>query len=213
MLPYGNVARSKMKRTRVTVISSAVISFFFALTLVAQIQPSYVLITDGSVRVNGVPAPRMIAISSGDVIETASGASGKISAPGTSILVGQNSHVSAVGNQLVVNSGSAVVSTTNGISTQLPQYSVTPAGSGAAKYQVAIQGSSSSVVSSVGQLKITSPAGSATNLATGQTVVLSSGQSSISSVSGTLGSAPPTSFVQSSKPFISPPCRNNRQCP
>jgi hypothetical protein len=104
-----------MKRSMLPPIFGAVICVLFAATALAQSQPTYMLMSDGLVRVNGVTVPRSTVVFPGDIIETTKGAAAKISAPGTSMLVNENSSVSVDGNsKLVVTSGSAVANSSSG---------------------------------------------------------------------------------------------------
>ena len=75
-------------------------------TALAQNQQTYMLMSEGLVRVNGVPVPRSTVVFPGDIVETSNGAAARISAPGRSMLVPESSRVSVDGG-LVVNSGAA----------------------------------------------------------------------------------------------------------
>ena len=104
-----------MKRSMLPPIFGAVICVLFAATALAQSQPTYMLMSDGLVRVNGAVVPRSTVVFPGDIIETTKGAAAKISAPGTSMLVNENSSASVDGNsKLVVTSGSAVANSSSG---------------------------------------------------------------------------------------------------
>src|ERR1017187_3013486 len=105
-----------MKCVRLSQILGAVTCVLFAATAFAQTQPTYMLVSSGLVRVNGVTVPRSTVVFPGDIIETTKGAAAKISAPGTSMLVSENSSVSVDGNsKLVVTSGSAGANYTSGV--------------------------------------------------------------------------------------------------
>jgi hypothetical protein len=86
----------------------------------AQSQQSYLLRSDGQVRVNGITVPTTAVVSPGDLIETSKGSMAKIAAPGVSLLVGENSRVS-VKNGSLVDLGSSTSAPLGGASANFGQ--------------------------------------------------------------------------------------------
>ena len=121
-----------MKVTRLSSSLGVVLFILAFASALAQAQQAYVLQSQGLVRVNGVAAPHSIVVFPGDVVETAKGAAAKISAPGTSMLVAENSRVSLSNGKLVVVAGSGLINTGLGaaLATSNPSESVTVAPSG-----------------------------------------------------------------------------------
>jgi len=86
----------------------------------AQSQQSYLLRSDGQVRVNGIAVPTTTVVSPGDLIETSKGSKAKIAAPGVSMVVGENARVSVTKGALV-NVGSSTSSSPDGGSASFGQ--------------------------------------------------------------------------------------------
>ncbi len=178
----------------------------------AQAQQSYLLRSEGDVRVNGVTVPGTAVVSSGDLIETAKGSVAKIAAPGVSMLIGESSTVSVRTGFLGVDRGSAAVSSNGSILTGASQYSIAPVGASVAKYQIANVGAGLSVFSDTGRLTITSLTSRPVNLLSGEkTVLQSSGAASGNASSARLDSSA-VNFEQLDAPPLSGLCKAVKDC-
>lgn len=100
----------------IRVYALAVICLLSAVGLFAQTKQSYLLRSDGDVRVNGIAVPSTTIVSPGDVIETSKGSVAKIAAPGASTLIGENSRVSVKTGTLAVDHLSAASSSNTALS-------------------------------------------------------------------------------------------------
>lgn len=189
--------------------------------LSAQTKHTYLLRSDGSVKVNGVVVPGSAVVSTGDLVETDKASAAKLTTPGMAMLVGENSRVTVASDKLAVDYGTASVSTTNGMATRASQYSVSPAGAQTAKYQIVNTGTSLSVTSSVGRLTVNSILSAPTEIAVGEQVVVSSGAATSNYVGMTLPSGSVGGFTQLTgvgasgicKNAQGCPCKNTKQCP
>ncbi len=128
---------------------------------------SAVLKSTGSVVLNGAGAPATTAIFSGDTVRTANGAVLTISAPGSTVLLPQNSQLTFKGKSINLADGRATVTTTKGMSVTTDHYRIAPDATGAAQYEIDKSGDSLLVRASKGGLTIQS---------SGKTVTLSQGQ-------------------------------------
>lgn len=164
--------RCQMKPFSVRAIALAVC--LLGLTLIsAQSQESYLLRSNGTVRVNGITVPGTAMVSAGDLIETSNGSVARISAPGVSMFVGENSKVSVKSGFLALDQGAAAITSRSGVLTGASQYSFSPVGTGSARYQIANVDGSLSVFSKAGGLQIAGPGGGS-SLLSGQKATLSS---------------------------------------
>jgi hypothetical protein len=158
-----------------------------------------VLRSSGTVAVNGSAVPTTSALFNGDKVQTAEGAVVTISAPGSTVLLPANSQMVFHGGALELTAGSASISTIKGMTAKLDKYSITPASSGSAKFEIKKVGSAMSIHSSSGVLKVSAP-GDSFSLAEGATVTVDSatGRLNATSPSGTtakaFGSPTNTSF-------------------
>jgi hypothetical protein len=177
-----------------------------------QAQQSYLLRSNGEVRVNGVAVPGTAVVSPGDLIETSKGSIAKIAAPGMSMLVGEDSKVSVKAGFLGVDRGSAAVSSNGGIMTGASQYSIAPEGTNAAKYQIANVGGAVSVSSEKGGLTIMGPNSAATNVLSGRKTMLTSASANSVHTSSALLDSSSVKFQQVSAPAISGVCRTAKEC-
>ena len=192
-------------------VSPIAVAFFLliATCISAHSQQTYLLRSNGEVRVNGIAIPGSTVISPGDVIETSKGSAAKIAAPGVSMLVGENSRVSVKSGSLAVDQGSANVSTNSGILTGASQYSIS--GTGTTKYQIANTAGSLSVLSTGGPLTISGPSGRAASLQSGQKGVFPSSSAS-SAHSASMFDSSTVGFQPMSSSPITQACKNAREC-
>lgn len=90
----------------------------------------------GPVRVNGSAVPSSTTIFTGDKIETLSGGTASISAPGTMIQLAPDSSAIYSDKTLDLGCGSALVTTTQGEVVRVSGITITPAGQGTTKFRV-----------------------------------------------------------------------------
>jgi len=183
----------------------------FGATFVAGQSQSYLLRSDGAVRVNGVSVPGTAMVSVGDFVETAKGSVARISAPGVSMFVGENSRVSVRSGFLALDQGSAAVSSKGKVLTGASQYSIAPVGVSGAKYQIANLDGSLSVFSKIGQLDIVGPTGGA-SLGSGQRAILSASKSTSDYGNFTGLDMSSAQFDSSSGPALTNVCRTAALC-
>ena len=138
----------------------------FSVLLLAADNPA-VLKSTGSVVLNGAGAPATTAIFSGDTVRTANGAVLTISAPGSTVLLPQNSQLTFKGKSVNLADGKATVTTTKGMSVIADHYRIAPVTTGAAQYEIEKSGDALLVRASKGAVTIQS---------SGKTVTLSEGQ-------------------------------------
>lgn len=146
-----------------------------------------VLKSTGSVVLNGTGAPATTAIFSGDTVRTADGAVLTISAPGSTVLLPQNSQLTFKGKSLKLADGKATVTTTKGMSVTADHYLIAPGATGAAQYEIEKTGDALLVRASKGAVTIQS---------SGKTVTLSEGQ--VAALNSQKGLLSVQSFEQSS---------------
>jgi ferric-dicitrate binding protein FerR (iron transport regulator) len=128
---------------------------------------SAVLKSTGSVVLNGAGAPSTTAIFSGDTVRTSTGAVLTISAPGSTVLLPQNSQLTFKGKSVNLADGKATVTTTKGMSVTADRYLIAPGTEGSAQYEIEKAGDALMVRASKGAVTIQS---------SGKTVTLSEGQ-------------------------------------
>jgi hypothetical protein len=96
---------------------------------------SAMLNATGEVTVNGVPVQQSTAIFPGDRLKTGQQALATLTAPGSAVMIPANTVFVLADNELDVACGTAVVSTSQGMSARLANVAVSPAG-GSAKFEV-----------------------------------------------------------------------------
>lgn len=133
-----------------------------------------VMNSSGAVALNGNVTPTTTALFRGDRVVTADGAVVTISSPGSTVLIPSNSQMVFNGGVLDLTAGTASISTTKGMAAHTDQYTVAPATSGTAKFEVKKTGSSVLIHASRGVLNVSTP-GKTFTLAEGATVTLDSG--------------------------------------
>jgi hypothetical protein len=137
------------------------------LGLLAAASDSAVLTSTGSVALNGAGAPTTTAIFSGDTVRTSVGSAVTISAPGSTVLVPQNSQLTFKGGSVNLSSGKATITTTRGMSVATDQYVISPGSQGTAQYELEKTGDSLLVHPTKGVVTIQS-AGKTLTIAEGQ---------------------------------------------
>jgi len=151
-----------------------VVFLLIALCSVASLAGSHssaVLKSTGAVVLNGAGAPATTAIFSGDTVRTTTGSVLTISAPGSTILLPQNSQLTFKGNSVDLTGGKATITTTKGMSVAADRYLVGPGASGTAQYEIERSGDGLLVHASKGPVTIKS-SGKAVTLTEGQVAVL-----------------------------------------
>jgi len=132
---------------------------------------SAVLKSTGAVVLNGTGAPATTAIFSGDTVRTTVRSILTISAPGSTILLPQNSQLTFKGNSVDLTGGKATVTTTKGMSVAADHYLVEPGASGIAQYEIERSGDALLVHASKGAVTIKS-SGKIVTLTEGQVAAL-----------------------------------------
>jgi hypothetical protein len=159
-----------------------------------------VMSSSGAVAVNGNGTPATTALFKGDKVVTADGAVVTISSPGSTVLIPSNSQMVFNGGVLDLTAGTASISTTKGMAAHTDKYTVAPATSGTAKFEVKKTGSSVLIHASRGVLNV-SGAGKTFTLAEGTTVTLDSGTGTANAASHS-AAAPGLYGAQSSTSFF-----------
>jgi hypothetical protein len=131
---------------------------------------------------NGAGAPATTAIFSGDTVRTTGGSVLTISAPGSTVLLPQNSQLTFKGNSVHLTDGKATVTTTKGMSVSADHYLISPGTQGAAQFEIEKSGDGLLVHAAKGAVTITS---------SGKMVTLSEGQvASVNAQNGVLSVQP-----------------------
>ena len=97
---------------------------------------SAMVITAGHAMVNGSVIPSSSALFNGDVIATAVASAATIDANGSMVLVMPNSSVQFKGNYLDMGSGDVVVTTSKGMAVKVGKFTISPAATQSAKFEV-----------------------------------------------------------------------------
>jgi hypothetical protein len=140
----------------VRIVSIALLLVVTSPLLMADPAPkSAMLFATGPVRVNGLGSARTSAVFGGDAIATDASATGTISSLGSVVMVPPNSLVVFQGNDIVLNTGFAVVSTTRGMRAQVGNYAVAPAQNGNGRFEVMRAGSFVHIRAARGPVTIT----------------------------------------------------------
>jgi hypothetical protein len=160
-----------------------------------------VMRSSGAVALNGNGTPTTTALFKGDKIVTADGAVVTISSPGSTVLIPANSQMVFNGGVLDLTAGTASISTTKGMAAHTDKYTVAPATSGTAKFEVKKTGSSVLIHATSGVLNVSAP-GNTFTLAEGATATLDSGTGTYKTASHN-AAAPGVYGVQSNASFFS----------
>jgi ferric-dicitrate binding protein FerR (iron transport regulator) len=151
---------------------------------------SAVLKSTGVVVLNGAGAPATTAIFSGDTVRTTGGSVLTISAPGSTVLLPQNSQLTFKGNSVNLTGGKATVTTTKGMSVSADQYLISPGPEGSAQFEIEKSGDGLLVHAAKGAVTIKS---------SGKMVTLSEGQiAAVNAQSGLLSVQPAGSSTAAS---------------
>jgi hypothetical protein len=97
---------------------------------------SAMVITAGHAMVNGSVIPSSSALFDGDVIATAVASAATIDANGSMVLVMPNSSVQFKGNYLDMGNGDVVVTTSKGMAVKVGKFTISPAATQSAKFEV-----------------------------------------------------------------------------
>lgn len=160
-----------------------------------------VMRSSGAVALNGNGTPTTTALFKGDKIVTADGAVVTISSPGSTVLIPANSQMVFNGGVLDLTAGTASISTTKGMAAHTDKYTVAPATSGTAKFEVKKTGSLVLIHASSGVLNVSAP-GNTFTLAEGATATLDSGTGTFKTALHN-AAAPGVYGVQSNASFFS----------
>lgn len=117
-------------------------------------RPSAMLVTSGTVRLNGIPAPQSNSVFSGDVIDTASSSVGSLSRSGSSVVVDPDSSIRYQDDGVSVLKGTARVQTYKGFTAHAGPISVVPVTDGAL-FDVRTDGKTALIASREGALTLT----------------------------------------------------------
>jgi hypothetical protein len=169
-----------MRPARLRAISVLLLFTATCLASLAAADGSAVLKSSGSVALNGAGVPTTTAIFSGDTVRTASGSALTISAPGSTILLPQNSQLTYKGNSVDLSGGKATVTTTKGMSVAADRYLIQPGANGTGQYEIEKSGESLLVHASKGTITIKS-SGKVVTLTEGQVAALNA-QSGVLSI-------------------------------
>jgi hypothetical protein len=118
----------------VRMLASILVVVFPASMLMGDVR-SAMLNATGDVTVNGVPVQQSTAIFPGDSVHTGEQAIATLTAPGTAVMIPANTVFVLFDNELDVACGTAMVSTSQGMSARLANVAVSPA-RGSAKFEV-----------------------------------------------------------------------------
>ena len=97
---------------------------------------SAMVITAGHAMVNGSVIPSSSAVFEGDVIDTAVASAATIDSEGSMVLVNPNSSVQFKGNYVDMGNGDVIVTTSKGMAVKVGKFTISPAASQSAKFEV-----------------------------------------------------------------------------
>jgi hypothetical protein len=117
-------------------------------------RPSAMLITAGTVRLNGTVLPQSTSVFSGDVIDTAADSVGSLSRSGSSVVVDPDSSVRYQDDGVSVLKGTARVQTSKGLPAHAGSISVIPVTNNAL-FDIRIDGKTALIGSRAGALTLT----------------------------------------------------------
>jgi len=122
-------------------------------------RPSAMLITSGSVRLNGTVLPQSTSIFPGDVIDTAADSVGSLSRSGSSVVVNSDSSIRYQDDSVSVLKGMATIRTSKAMAAHAGPISVIPVTDNAL-FDVRIDGKTALIASREGALTLTDGADS-----------------------------------------------------
>lgn len=126
----------------------------FPSTIVLADRPSAMLITSGTVRLNGTVTPQSTSVFTGDVIDTASESVGSLSRSGSSVVVDPDSSIRYQDDGFSILKGLARVQTSKGMAAHAGAISVIPV-TNAALFDVSTDGKTALIASRQGALTLT----------------------------------------------------------
>jgi ferric-dicitrate binding protein FerR (iron transport regulator) len=171
-----------MRPVRLCVIVTSLSLMFWSAVFLTAADSSAVLKSTGNVVLNGAGAPATTAIFSGDTVRTTGGSVLTISAPGSTVLLPQNSQLTFKGNSVNLTDGKASIATTKGMSVTTGLYQISPGSQGAAQFEIEKSGDG---------LLIHAAKGAVTIKSSGKMVTLSEGQvAAVNAQSGVLSIQP-----------------------
>lgn len=153
------------------IVSLFLVVLFPASSMLAETGAAAMLYTSGAVMVNGTGAPRTAALFRGDAVQTKDGGAVTISLAGSTVLVPANSKVVLRSDGMELNAGVVEVNTTKGLAAHAEAFSIAPANSGNAKFQVARLSDAIMVTAERGAVTVTG-GGNTVNVAEGGTEML-----------------------------------------
>ena len=205
--------------------SKTVLSLVFFLVLATAMLTAQtngaMLYAKGNVTLNGQSVPTSTSIFVGDRLDIADASVGSINRNGSSVVLSPNSAIQYQQSGVALLKGTARVSTSQGMSAQAGQFTITPT-SGTAKFDVVTLGNNSVLVASRegtltvndGNSTITLPQGSNRVLATGTTPMEAGPQSHVPSraLTSQAASDPFYTVGQSYDDPNIPPCASVKFC-
>lgn len=176
-------------------------------TLAAQTNGAMVY-AKGNVTLNGQRVPSSTSIFVGDRLEIADASVGSINRNGSSVVLSPNSAVQYQQSGVTLLKGTARISTSQGMSTQAGQFTITPQ-SGAAKFEVVTLSNNSVLVTSRdgalsvndGHSNITVPPGTNRVLTTGPNPMEAAGPEAIASNPNVMNRAASDPFHTVGRPY------------
>ena len=135
------------------ILALLLVIVFSSAALMAD-RPSAMLITSGTVRLNGTVLPQSTSVFTGDVIDTAADSVGSLSRSGSSVVVDPDSSVRYQDDGVSVLKGTARVQTSKGLPAHAGSISVTPVTNNAL-FDIRIDGKTALIGSRAGALTLT----------------------------------------------------------
>lgn len=127
---------------------------------------------EGTVSLNGNSADRASAIFAGDKLLTGADSTAAITVRGSTVLIAANSAVTFGDNSVDLGRGTAVVTTSRGMSARLRGVTVAPAGENTVRFRVSDESGTAQVAALAGPLVVTPAAGTPTVLQPGAAMAL-----------------------------------------
>jgi len=135
------------------ILALLLVIVFSSAALMAD-RPSAMLITSGTVRLNGTVLPQSTSVFTGDVIDTAADSVGSLSRSGSSVVVDPDSSVRYQDDGVSILKGTARVQTSKGLPAHAGPISVIPVTKDAL-FDVRTDGKTALITSRVGALTLT----------------------------------------------------------
>jgi hypothetical protein len=130
--------------------------------LFAADQPTAMLYSHGNALLNGTTLPRSSAIFSGDLVQTNKDSVANINAPGSSVLILNDSLVQYEGNSVSLEHGGVSVSTSKSLATRAGDLTVSPAAGAWTEFEVRDVDGTIRIVARKGDLTLSDGAGTTT---------------------------------------------------